>query len=329
MKVETIKNYLDNIFASLPKNAETMKLKKELLYNMEDKYNELKKSGKTENEAIGIVISEFGNIDELIEEFGIDTTKEANNIRTISMEEAESFMVDKEKYGNMIAIGVFLCILAPAALIFIEGLVANNMSIIGIYEGIFNAISIVSLLLLIAIAVGLFIYSGTKLEKYKYLEGDFSIPYHVKNKVQQRKEEFSSTFTMNIIIGVILCVLSPAPSIILSSIKGNEYKLSSYGVVILLVMVAIAVFMFVRVGNINSSYSILLQIEEYSKKSKENNKLIGAVGAVVWPLTTAIFLIGGFVFGAWNICWIVFPITGVLFGAFSGAYTIIKGENKK
>jgi len=35
------------------------------------------------------------------------------------------------------------------------------------------------------------------------------------------------------------------------------------------------------------------------------------------------------VFGAWNICWIVFPITGVLFGAFSGAYTIIKGENKK
>ncbi|KIE46244.1 putative membrane protein [Clostridium argentinense CDC 2741] len=329
MKVETIKNYLDNIFASLPKNAETMKLKKELLYNMEDKYNELKKSGKTENEAIGIVISEFGNIDELIEEFGIDTTKEANNIRTISMEEAERYMVDKEKYGNMIAIGVFLCILAPAALIFIEQLVANNISGISIYEGIFNAISIIPLLLLIAIAVGLFIYSGTKLEKYKYLEGDFSIPYHVKNRVQQKKEEFSSTFTTNIIAGVILCVLSPVSLIILSSITGNEDKLSSYGVVILLVMVAIAVFMFVRVGNINGSYSILLQIEEYSKKSKENNRVIGAVAAVVWPLATAIFLIWGLAFGAWRICWIVFPITGVLFGAFSGAYTIMKGENEK
>lgn len=329
MKVETIKNYLDNIFASLPKNAETMKLKKELLYNMEDKYNELKKSGKTENEAIGIVITEFGNIDELIEEFGIDTTKEVNNIRTISMEEAERFMVDKEKYGNMIAIGVFLCILAPAILIFIEQLVTNNISGIRIYEGIFNTISVVPLLLLVATAVGLFIYSGAKLEKYKYLEGDFSIPYHIKNRVQQKKEEFSSTFTMNIIIGVILCVLSPVSLIILSSIKGNEDKLSGYGVVILLVMVAIAVFMFIRVGNINSSYSILLQIEEYSKKSKENNRVIGAVAAVVWPLATAIFLIWGLVFGAWRICWIVFPITGVLFGAFSGAYTIMNGENKK
>ena len=39
---------------------------------MEDKYNELKSEGKSENEAIGIVISEFGNIDELINELDIN-----------------------------------------------------------------------------------------------------------------------------------------------------------------------------------------------------------------------------------------------------------------
>jgi len=32
---------------------------------MEDKYNELKNSGKTENEAIGIVISEFGCVENI------------------------------------------------------------------------------------------------------------------------------------------------------------------------------------------------------------------------------------------------------------------------
>ena len=63
--MDTIKNYLDNMFSAFPKTAEISKIKENLFSNMEDKYNELKQSGKSENEAIGIVISEFGNIDEL------------------------------------------------------------------------------------------------------------------------------------------------------------------------------------------------------------------------------------------------------------------------
>jgi hypothetical protein len=39
---------------------------------MEDKYNELISEGKKENEAIGIVISEFGNLDELAEGLGLN-----------------------------------------------------------------------------------------------------------------------------------------------------------------------------------------------------------------------------------------------------------------
>ena len=35
---------------------------------MEDKYNELIAEGKMDNEATGIVISEFGNLEELAEE---------------------------------------------------------------------------------------------------------------------------------------------------------------------------------------------------------------------------------------------------------------------
>jgi len=68
--METIKNYLDNILP-ICQNKGNGTAKSEIYYNMEEKYNELKKSGKPENEAIGIVISEFGNIDELLEEMGI------------------------------------------------------------------------------------------------------------------------------------------------------------------------------------------------------------------------------------------------------------------
>lgn len=64
--METIKIYLENIFLAIPKNKEALKIKKELFFMMEDKYNELKYDGKTENEAIGIVVSEFGSMDEIL-----------------------------------------------------------------------------------------------------------------------------------------------------------------------------------------------------------------------------------------------------------------------
>ena len=69
--METIQTYLENMFAAFPDNPETLRAKSELLAAMEDKYNELKNEGKSENEAIGIVISEFGNIDELMAELGV------------------------------------------------------------------------------------------------------------------------------------------------------------------------------------------------------------------------------------------------------------------
>lgn len=69
--METIKNYLENMFSHLPNTPEVQKAKYELYQMMEDKYNELISEGKSDNEAIGIVISEFGNLDELADSLGI------------------------------------------------------------------------------------------------------------------------------------------------------------------------------------------------------------------------------------------------------------------
>ncbi len=328
--METIRNYLENIFSSLPKSAEIIKLKDELLSNMEEKYWELKESGKTENEAIGIVISEFGNIDELIKELGIENRKQLDNIPTITMEEAENYMRDKVKYGKLIAVGVMLCILAPAILMFTHNIIIGGVFGTEINVETLEGLRVIPLFILIAIAVGLFIYAGTQLDKYKYLEDDFICPLHVQQRVKIKKEEFSSNFTKLNIIGVTLCVLSPVALIGISAIGGYDNDiLSNYGAIVLLIMVAIAVFIFVRVGNINNSYNALLQIEEYSSKCKENNTAIGDVASVVWPIATAIFLIWGLGFNGWHICWIIFPITGILFGAFSGLYALIKRNNKR
>ena len=69
--METIRNYLETMFLNLPGTPEVMRAKMELGQMMEDKYNELISEGKSDNEAIGIVISEFGNLDELADSLGI------------------------------------------------------------------------------------------------------------------------------------------------------------------------------------------------------------------------------------------------------------------
>ena len=68
---------------------------------MEDKYNELLAEGKSDNEAVGIVIAEFGNLDEVAEELGIrgvmDGERGSSGMgraasRHVTAEEAEQFL---------------------------------------------------------------------------------------------------------------------------------------------------------------------------------------------------------------------------------------------
>ena len=55
--METIKSYLETMFANMPDTPEVIRAKSELFGMMEDKYNELISEGKSENEAVGTVIS--------------------------------------------------------------------------------------------------------------------------------------------------------------------------------------------------------------------------------------------------------------------------------
>ena len=81
--MEEIKTYLDKMFTGLPATEKVRKAKNELLTMMTDKYKELIAEGKSENEALGTVIMEFGNLNELSEELGLTEeirSAEANRI---------------------------------------------------------------------------------------------------------------------------------------------------------------------------------------------------------------------------------------------------------
>lgn len=69
--MDTIMNYIDSMFAGVPDSEATQRLREDITANMSDKFEELVGEGKSENEAVGTVISEFGNIDEVLAEMGV------------------------------------------------------------------------------------------------------------------------------------------------------------------------------------------------------------------------------------------------------------------
>lgn len=325
--METIINYLDNMFARLPKTKQMIEIKQELLVNMEDKYQELMQTGKSEHEAIGIVIAEFGNINELIDELDIDLDSENQEVsKMLTDQEINDFLEVNKKSGVRIGAGVSLIILGAALLILVTQLV--DVGYITFFsERIADVVGLIPLFFLVAIAVGLFITASGMMEKFTFLEQDFVLSIQRMTELEQERQNFQSTYLKATITGVALCILSPMVLIITSVIHEEA---SGFGAAALLMTVSIAVFLFIYFGKIKEGYSKLLRLEEYTrpaKKSEERNKVISAVASIIWPLATVIFLISGLVYHQWHINWIIFPITGLLFAMFSGAYSILKSED--
>ena len=178
---------------------------------------------------------------------------------------------------------------------------------------------------MIAIAVGLFIFSGIQLEQYKYLEKPFTLDYSLTEIIRKKKAANLPYFTLKIVAGVVLCILSPLTLISLTVFIDDNDFYGAVGVFLLLVMVATAVTLFINAGTTMDCYKQLLQEGDYTPERKED-KLVGAVASIVWPLTTAGYLLWSFLTGDWHITWIVWPIMGILFGAFSAVVSIVRGD---
>src|SRR5690606_1042606 len=71
--LNTIRTYIDGLFAELPDSPDVNRAHADLVRMSEDKYHELRDEGLTDNEATGRVITEFGNLDDLADDLGIRT----------------------------------------------------------------------------------------------------------------------------------------------------------------------------------------------------------------------------------------------------------------
>lgn len=236
----------------------------------------------------------------------------SENCVRVSLEEANEFLELEEKLTPRLANMVSLCIFAPALLLFlicvseIPGSPANTVLMTGI--------GVVSMLLLIAAAVFVFIIDGAKRKRFEYLETNpIETLYGVTGMVKERKKENEQTHVIMTALGVILCILSPVPLLIASFLEVQNYVILMM-VSVLLLIVCGGVNLLVRACSMKGAYDKLLQEGDYTISEKKKSPVISAVSSVYWILTTAIFLTWSFVGNAWDKSWIIWPIAGVLFG---------------
>lgn len=311
--MNTIRNYLDNMFLGLPQTEDVVRAKKELLAMMEDKYNELKNDGKSENEAIGIVISEFGNLDELGDTLGIKQVIEnKTDIPLVTYEEAKNYIEDSRATAPKTALGVLLCIVSPVTLLFLIGL--KELNVVGVKEELLIAAGLVVLIGLVATGVSNFIRFSSKLEKYEYLKFSlFELDYKAEEMVRTVQKQDEQSYKSAVSISVVCYILSALPVIVTPLVTENG-GLSVISVTITLIIVALSTYNIINKSGAYDACNVLLQQGDYSAKNK-SNKTLQTVTKVYWCVIVAIYLGYSFITNNWAMSWIIWPVAGVLFGA--------------
>lgn len=310
--MNTIRNYLDNMFLGLPLTDDVIRAKKELLAMMEDKYTELKSNGKTENESIGIVISEFGNLDELGDTLGIKYAIEnKTEIPKISYEEAKKYIEDSKNITPKTALGVFLCIMSPTILLLLLGI--SELGIVSVKEELLVAVGLVALIGMVALGVSYFLRFSTKLEKYEYLQVEtFELDYKTEQMVQSIKEQDEPSYNSGVSKSVVGYILSVLPLIIMPLIFEEIEGLSIISVVVTLTIVALSTYNIIVKCSINDACKVLLQEGDYAVKNK--SKTYQTISKIYWSVVVAIYLGYSFITNNWATSWIIWPVSGVLFG---------------
>ena len=316
--MQAIRNYLETMFMNLPNTPEVLRAKEELWQMMEDKYTELKNEGKSENEAVGTVISEFGNLDELAEELGIHQFMELPEVgaeqprRTITMEDTKQFLHDKARQAFQVAFGVLLCIVSPVGIIISEAVHINEL------------IGVLALFLCIAVAVGMFVFSGISIKKWDFLKQEpCSLDFETTNYVHEKKDYNRGIFALFLVIGIGLCILSVIPVIIFGEINLHlqAVNLESMGAAFLLLFVAIGVFLIVYGSMIYGSFDELLKVNDvrtvggnYVPEQKEQymTPAMATIMEVYWPTITCIYLIWSFLTFEWWVSWIIWPVAAIV-----------------
>lgn len=223
--------------------------------------------------------------------------------RSVSMKEANDFLAQNSKRALMVAIGVALCITAVVPVIILDVIDEEFLAIVGI----------IIMLIMIAAAVGIFIFSGMSMKRFDYLNNEcIETEYGIDGMIKEKKAAYQTSHALQLSAGVMLCILAPIPPIF-SGFYGDENLMTEIFTSLLFIFVAAGVFMIVRTCIINGAYKKLLQEDDFSEKKKIKKHENSPFEDIYWPIITAAYLTYSFITNDWGRSWIIWPVAAVIF----------------
>lgn len=312
-----IKEYVNQVFKTVPLTEETNQLRLDIQANMEDKYTELRESGVSEHEALGVVIAEFGNIDELLDEMGISKTSSENKSQQPAMEEEaiDYFIQSKSKLGIRVGAGI-LSILSGIAFLLIL------LSVSYIIPGA-NIIGIILLLSGIVVGTALLVVEGMRTSNLKAYHHPFVLLPDSRERLEEERDAYKKSLTLSIVLGVSFCIMSMAPFLI--GLLSAAILSVPVGIGMMLILAGIGVVFFVYSGNVYHAYDVLLtngkspeNFEEEVKADERRRKVDYIIDEIYWPVIVVIYLAFSFLVGGWGWTWLIFVIGGVLEDVIKG-----------
>lgn len=336
--METIQTYLDNIFSSYPQTPAVLNAKTELYNLMEDKYTELKAQGKSENETIGVVISEFGNIEELMSELNVTpmSESESTDIISVNREDAISFIQAKKKEAAYTSIGIAVIFLGVILFLlctaFIPQIGNSGFDLEAAIDptdrqGMF---CVIPLFLCIAAGASLFIISENTLNKHKQLSDVFvSLSDATRSYLKECHNKFIPSYTAFLTIGIVLCILSPLSLFGMIGFLGESDTAGVLSVSVMLLLLTIGIFFISYVNTEKEAYEILLQEGEFTANGKKARRFLHIIAPVYWSAVVLIYLTWSFTGNQWQTTWIVWPIAAVLYSFVKKIIVMVLSSSKK
>lgn len=315
--MDTIRSFIENMFRRLPKRDDLERAKHELQSTMIEKYEDYKEEGMSEHEAVGRVISEFGDIEELLDSLGIEKpATEAEDVPVMGEDEIRTLKKRQTRHVRLIAWGVTMLIVALG---------------IGVALSGFHAFTTTQNILLAVLLGGpvaifsftLFIYAGMRMSKdNEPLMNAIRIDNVVQDGLKREQDAHYRRLILHVIAGVSAFMVALAAAAVSILVFEVYYPVGAS-----LVLAAFAVHLLIVSGMAHGFYDMLFLAVERAKspEKKHADKVIEMVAVASFSLTIVVFLVWGFVFKNFHIAWIVFPVWVILFGAFAAVTeTVLK-----
>lgn len=237
----------------------------------------------------------------------------ADDRTRVTLQETNDFLESKAVQGRRTALGVMLCILSPVLLIVLSALSAEEI----VPESVASGVGVVTLLLMVAGAVAVFIVSGTKMKRFTYLqEGAFELEYGVPGILKEKRAAFEPKYVRSTVTGVVLFILCSVPLIVAGIYGAPEMTLSLLAA-LLLAVVSVGTALLVAAGTVKGGYDRLLREGDFEPKEQERAKRVSKFAGVYWPVVVAAYLGWSFFTNNWEFSWVIWPIAALVFAAVS------------